>query len=69
MVRDDQPDAREGRAGCLGMTERPVVPLEPGNAGGGKGPRFKTEGVRGENVEIGNLSNVACSERLVREVA
>lgn len=38
VVRDSQPDAREGQAGRLGMTERPVVPVKPGNAGGGKGP-------------------------------
>ena len=31
------------RPGALGMTERFVVPLKPGNAGGGKGPQFKTE--------------------------
>jgi hypothetical protein len=43
VVRDDQPEAREGQAGRLGVTERPVVPLKPGNAGGGKGPQFKTD--------------------------
>ena len=42
MVRDDQPDAREGQAGRLGVTERLVIPLKPGNAGGGKEPQFKT---------------------------
>ena len=41
MVRDDQPDAREGQAGRPGVAERFVVPLKPGNAGGGKGPQFK----------------------------
>src|SRR5271156_2372178 len=40
-ARDPQPDAREGQAGPLGVTERSVVPAKPGNAGGGKGPRFK----------------------------
>jgi hypothetical protein len=34
-VRDNRPDAREGQAGCFGMTERSVVPLKPGN---GEGP-------------------------------
>ena len=53
MVRDDQPDAREGQAGRLGMTERPVVLAKPGNAGGGKGPQFKTNAIRSEDVEIG----------------
>ena len=48
MIRDDQPDAREGRAGRLGVAERPVIPTKPGNAGGGKGPQFKTDALRGE---------------------
>jgi hypothetical protein len=42
VVRDDQPDAREGQAGRRGVTERLVIPLKPGNAGGGKEPQFKT---------------------------
>src|SRR6202048_2890106 len=46
--RDDQPDAREGQAGRPGESERFVVPLKPGNAGGGKGPQFKTNATRGE---------------------
>ncbi len=43
-----KPDAREGQAGPRGESERPIVPLKPGNAGGGKGPRFKVnvEGMR-----------------------
>ena len=36
VVRDDQPDAREGQAGRCGVAERLLVPLKPGNAGGGK---------------------------------
>jgi hypothetical protein len=47
-VRDDQPDAREGQAGRLGDTERFVIPLKPGNAGGGKGPQFKTDATSSE---------------------
>src|SRR6478752_10410350 len=47
-VRDDQPDAREGQAGRRGVAERFAVPLKPGNAGGGKGPQFKTDAGRGE---------------------
>jgi hypothetical protein len=35
---DLQPDAREGQAGPCGVTERPVVVMKPGNAGGAKGP-------------------------------
>src|SRR3974377_2064321 len=48
VVRDDQPDAREGQAGRFGETERFAVPRKPGNAGGGKGPQFKTNARRGE---------------------
>ena len=48
VIRDDQPDAREGQAGRAGLAERLVVPLKPGNAGGGKGPQFKTDARRGE---------------------
>ena len=44
----DQPDAREGQAGRAGVAERLVVPLKPGNAGGGKGPQFKTNAASGE---------------------
>src|SRR5438132_12490924 len=36
------------RPGALGVAERFVVPLKPGNAGGGKGPQFKTNAIRGE---------------------
>src|SRR5258705_2747256 len=45
---DDQLEAREGQAGRPGVAERFVVPLKPGNAGGGKGPQFKTDAIRGE---------------------
>ena len=45
---EDQPEAREGQAGRLGVAERFVVPLKPGNPGGGKGPQFKTDAIRGE---------------------
>jgi hypothetical protein len=38
---DPQPDAREGQAGPCGVTERLVVAMKPGNAGGAKGPQFK----------------------------
>ena len=46
--QDDQPDAREGQAGRAGVAERLVVPLKPGNAGGGKGPQFKINAISGE---------------------
>src|SRR6201982_542630 len=48
VASDDQPDAREGQAGRPGVAERFVVPLKPGNAGGGKGPQFKTDATSGE---------------------
>src|SRR5438445_1000959 len=48
VVVDDQPDAREGQAGRPGVAEGFVVPWKPGNAGGGKGPQFKTDARRGE---------------------
>jgi len=39
--RCDQPAPRERQAGPLGVTERLVVLMKPGNAGGGKGPQLK----------------------------
>src|SRR4030081_3606386 len=48
VVSDDQPDAREGQVGRHGVAERFAVPLKPGNAGGGKGPQFKTDATSGE---------------------
>ena len=36
------------RPGRRGDAERFVVPLKPGNAGGGKGPQFKTDAISGE---------------------
>jgi len=50
---DLQLAAREGKAGPCEVAERPVVPMKPGNAGGGKGPQFKANAGRGENREIG----------------
>jgi len=50
VVRDDQPDAGDGQAGRRGVAERLVVPLKPGNAGGGKGPWFKTNATRSEGL-------------------
>lgn len=38
-------------------SERLIVPGKPGNAGGGKGPWFKTDARSGEDVEIGQPSN------------
>ena len=36
------------RPGALGWRRGFVVPLKPGNAGGGKGPQFKTNAARSE---------------------
>jgi hypothetical protein len=59
--QEDQPDAGEGKAGRAGVAERLVVPLKPGNGGGGKGPQFKTDVVR--DLEIGQPGNSKkCSE-------
>ena len=44
--RELQRDAREGQARPRRVTERLVVPLKPGNAGGGKGPQFKDNAAR-----------------------
>ena len=60
--RCGQPEAREGQAGRGGVTERFVVPLKPGNAGGGKGPQFKTDATRSE--EPGRLGNLQTPRRV-----
>ena len=53
---DDQLEAREGQARRFGVAEGFVVPLKLGNAGGGKGPQFKTDEIRGEGPgRLGNL--------------
>ena len=52
----DQLEAREGQAGRSGVAERFVVPLKPGNSGGGKGPQFRTDAIRGDGPgRLGNL--------------
>jgi RNA-directed DNA polymerase len=48
-----QPATREGWAGLEGKSERPVLPEKPGNAGGGKGPWFKSKARRSKGKEIG----------------
>lgn len=40
-VAHGQPVSREGQTGPVRVTERPVVAMKPGNAGGAKGPQFK----------------------------
>ena len=51
--RDPQPDSREGQAGPCWVTERSVVALKPGNAGGAKGPWFKVNVGSGDSRESG----------------
>ena len=38
--RGSQPELREEQAGPCGVADRLVVPLRPGNSGGGKEPDF-----------------------------
>ena len=65
VVSDDQPEAREGQAGRLGVAERFVVPLKPSNSGGGKGPQFKTDAIRREGPwRLGNLSTPINGQKL-----
>ena len=51
--RDDQPEAGDGQRGRYGVAERPVLLKKPGNAGGGKGPWFKTGTESSKAQEIG----------------
>ena len=51
--RGDQPEAGDGQRGRYGVAERPVLLEKPGNAGGGKGPWFKTGAESREAQEIG----------------
>jgi hypothetical protein len=48
IVFRDQLATRERQAGPCGVAERSVVPLKPGNVGGGKGPQLKTDATRDE---------------------
>jgi hypothetical protein len=48
---ESQPEAREGRIGPYGVTDRLAVPEKPGNSGGGKGPEFK---VKVQSARIGD---------------
>jgi hypothetical protein len=48
-VRGSQPDAREGQAGLPGVSDRLIVPMKPGNSGGGKEPEFNVNAGRSES--------------------
>ena len=50
---DRQPDTREGQAGPCGVAERLVVPMKPGNSGGGKVPDFWSAFEDGDDQVIG----------------
>ena len=63
-VSDDQPDAREGQAGRPGVAERFAVPVKPGNAGGGKGPQFRTDAYVVKDMEIGQPINSESVQKL-----
>jgi hypothetical protein len=65
VVSNDQLEAREGQAGRLGVAERFVVPLKPGNSGGGKGSQFKTDAIRRKGPwRLGNLSTPINGQKL-----
>ena len=59
--RGDQPEAGDGHTGRYGVAERPIVPVKPGNAGGGKGPCFKTGAESGKAREIGATPGNSCN--------
>ena len=65
MVGDDQPDAGDGTGRALGVAERFVLPRKPGNAGGGKGPQFKTDAASSEGRwRLGNLTTPKSVQKL-----
>ena len=51
----DQPDAGDGQAGHHGESDGPVLLKKPDNAGGGKGPWFKTTQEAERDRTLGNL--------------
>jgi hypothetical protein len=42
IAAKDQPATRERQTGPSGVAEGSVLPMKPGNSGGGKGPQLKT---------------------------
>src|SRR5947208_10980577 len=58
-----EPFERAGGGRAISPTSPDSTPLKPGNAGGGKGPQFKTDARRGEGPEIGQpINSEECSE-------
>ena len=64
----DRTPARE-RPGAHGVAERLAVPVNPGNAGGGKGPQFKTDAGRSGTWRLGDLSTPDSVQKLQTGVA
>src|SRR5215469_18503794 len=64
VINKDQPAARERQAGPFGVTERPVLLMKPGNAGGRKGPQLKGNARSDEDGGIGveSINPRKCSE-------
>lgn len=61
----DQREAREGQARLAGVADGFVVPLKPGNAGGGKEPWFEEDAGRGAGQGIGvNLQTPESVQKL-----
>jgi len=62
--RSDQPAARESQAGPFGVTERLVVLMKPGNAGGGKEPQLKGNARSDEDggIDVESINPRKCSE-------
>ena len=54
---------REGKVGPDRVAERPVVPVKPGNAGGGKGPQVEAmaKGSRLTGVADGLARTIQCA--------
>jgi hypothetical protein len=62
--RCDQPTPRESQAGPLRVTERLVVLMKPGNAGGGKEPQLKgnARSDEGGGIDVESINPRECSE-------
>ena len=63
VLSNEQPDAREGWAGRHGVTERPVIPLKSGNAGGRGLSSGQTQDVAKDR-RLGNLSTPKSVQKL-----
>src|SRR5215471_19405895 len=60
----DQLTTRERQVRPYGVAERLVVPMKPGNCGGGKGPQLKTNARSNKDRGMGDEPNnsIQCSE-------